>query len=161
CQAATCHRSSAVPNICVRRAREACADRERARRIDRTKFSHFLVASTGRPQRGEASERASLERDSELWSEVNPSRFPWEREGLAFIREALPPSAPYRGWANVEFVGDDGSINEIDCLVVGRTGIFLVELKGHPGRMSGNAHTWRWTPPEAGSTTRTIDNPLL
>ena len=102
-----------------------------------------------------------MERDSELWSEVNPSRFPWEREGLAFIRDALPPSAPYRGWANVEFVGDDGSINEIDCLVVGRTGIFLVELKGHPGRMSGNAHSWRWTPPEPGSTTRTIDNPLL
>ncbi len=102
-----------------------------------------------------------MERDSELWSEVNPSRFPWERAGLAFIRDALPPSTPYRAWANVEFVGDDGSINEIDCLVVSRTGIFLVELKGHPGRMGGNAHSWRWVPPEAGAAIKTIDNPLL
>ncbi|MEW6474682.1 MAG: BREX system serine/threonine kinase PglW [Actinomycetota bacterium] len=91
--------------------------------------------------------------------QVNQSRFPWEREGLAYIREALPPAPPYRAWANVEFIADDGSINEVDCLVVTRTGIYLIELKAWPGRISGNALGWRWTPPDA--KVRTVDNPLL
>lgn len=102
-----------------------------------------------------------MERDSKRWVEVNPSPFPWERDGQHFIRENLPDIEPYRAWANVEFIADDGSINEIDLLVVGRTGVFLVELKGWPGRISGDAQRWRWTPPERDAKPRTYDNPLL
>ncbi|GIJ34657.1 hypothetical protein Vse01_38050 [Micromonospora sediminimaris] len=29
-----------------------------------------------------------------------------------------PDVDPYHGWANVEFVGTDGSINEVDALVL-------------------------------------------
>lgn len=102
-----------------------------------------------------------MEEGSDLWVQVNQSRFPWEREGLAYIRDALPPAPPYRGWANVEFVADDGSINEVDCLVVTRTGIYLVELKAWPGRISGNAQGWLWTPPGPDAKVRNVDNPLL
>ena len=51
-------------------------------------------------------------------------------------------------------------MNEVDLLVVAATGIYLVEIKSHPGRMEGDAATWTWLPPEGGRE-RHFDNPLL
>lgn len=109
---------------------------------------------------GEASPR--VDRASNRWSEVNPSRFAWERDGLEQVRTGLPDVAPIRAWANVEFIADDGSINEIDLIVLTGAGLFLVELKAWAGRISaaGDPTQWRWTRP--GETTpRVTDNPVL
>lgn len=57
------------------------------------------------------------------------------------------------------FIGDDGTRNEVDMLVVSPTGVYLVEIKSHPGRMDGDAGTWVWTTPEGHR--RTFDNPLF
>jgi len=104
-----------------------------------------------------------MERGSSRWTEVNPSRFPWERAGLDYVRAGLPDVAPIRAWANVEFVGDDGSINEVDLIVLTGAGLFLVELKAWAGRIaavSGESGRWRWTRP--GETEPRIrDNPIL
>jgi hypothetical protein len=81
---------------------------------------------------------------SERWKEVTPSQFPWEREALAFVRERLGDHEPYRAWSNFEFIADDGAIYEIDLLVVSPKGFFLVEIKGRPGELRGDAGTWTW-----------------
>ncbi|MGR9105356.1 MAG: BREX system serine/threonine kinase PglW [Gammaproteobacteria bacterium] len=92
------------------------------------------------------------------WMEVTESQYPWEREALAYLRERLPDTEPFRAWSNFEFISDDGSINEIDLLVVSLDRIYLVEIKSRPGRVQGDSGTWTWS-----HEGRNIvdDNPLL
>jgi acyl carrier protein len=47
------------------------------------------------------------------WHQITPSEYPWEREALAFLLQRLPDHEPYRAWANLEFIAEDGSILEI------------------------------------------------
>src|SRR4051795_9951818 len=92
------------------------------------------------------------------WTQVTPSEYPWEREALAFLKERLPDFEPYRAWANFEFV-TDGTVSEVDVLVIARKAVFLVEIKSWPGQISGDAGTWMWSKP--GSPPRSRDNPYL
>lgn len=89
---------------------------------------------------------------------MTESKFPWEREALAFIRQRFPTHEPYRAWSNFEFIADDGSINEVDLLVFTPQGLFLVEIKSRPGRLTGDAGTWTWDHEGRRST---FDNPLI
>ena len=70
---------------------------------------------------------------SPRWRPIAPSEFSWEREALAFVRQGLPDQEPYLAWANFEFVAEDGSIHEVDLLVLTPKGLFLVEIKSRPG----------------------------
>jgi len=92
------------------------------------------------------------------WNAISPSSFPWEREALEFIREGLPDHDPYCAWSNFEFISDDGTINEVDLLVLTPQGFFLIEIKSNPGTLSGDATTWVWT---YEGRARTDDNPLF
>ena len=74
------------------------------------------------------------------WVEVTESQYSWEREALVYLREKLPDTEPFRAWSNFEFIADDGSINEIDLLVVSLYKIYLVEIKSRPGRVRGDSH---------------------
>lgn len=62
-----------------------------------------------------------------LWKQITPSDFSWEREALEYLRTQLPDHESYRAWANFEFIAQDGSINEIDLLVLTPKGLFLVQ----------------------------------
>jgi serine/threonine protein kinase len=95
---------------------------------------------------------------SERWKQITPSQFPWEREALDYVRERLPDIDPYRAWANFEFIADDGTINEVDLLVLTPRGFFLVEIKSRPGILSGDRATWVW---ESDGRSRTEDNPII
>ncbi len=95
---------------------------------------------------------------SERWKQITPSQFPWEREALDFVRERLPDIDPYRAWANFEFIADDGTINEVDLLVLTPRGFFLVEIKSRPGILSGDRATWVW---ESDNRSYTEDNPII
>lgn len=95
---------------------------------------------------------------SKNWTTVAESKFSWEREALEFVRERFPSHEPYRAWANFEFIADDGSINEVDLLVFSPEGFFLIEIKSHLGKLSGDAGTWTW---EHDGKLSTIDNPLI
>lgn len=92
------------------------------------------------------------------WTIVSESEFPWEREALAYIRERLPDCEPFRAWCNFEFIAEDGSLNEVDLLVVSRYKVFLVEIKSRPGLLQGDGGTWTWT---LDGKTRADDNPLI
>ena len=91
------------------------------------------------------------------WITVTESSFSWERDALNFIRERFPASELHLAWSNFEFIASDGSINEVDLLVFTPQGFFLIEVKSRPGRISGDAGTWKW---ESGATFA-VDNPLL
>lgn len=93
-----------------------------------------------------------------LWKQITPSDFSWEREALAYLKDKLPDHEPYRAWANFEFIAQDGSINEVDLLVLTPKGLFLVEIKSHPGEISGDAGSWVWT---HDGRRKVFDNPRL
>ena len=85
-----------------------------------------------------------MDSNSPRWKEITPSEFPWEREALAFVRARLPDHEPYRAWSNFEFIAEDGSINEVDLLLLTPKGFYLVEIKSRPGTVEGDAGTWAW-----------------
>jgi hypothetical protein len=95
---------------------------------------------------------------SQHWTTVAESAFPWEMAALRYLRERLPEQEPFRAWANFEFVADDGSINEVDLLVVSLYKMYLVEIKSRPGRVSGDTSTGTWS---HDGHTSIDDNPLL
>ncbi len=84
----------------------------------------------------------------DLWTQITPSEYPWEREALDYLKRRLPAHEPYRAWANFEFLLDS-AVSEIDVLVAVPKGLFLVEIKSWPGRLKGDAGTWRRTPPSS------------
>ncbi|MDQ2695475.1 MAG: protein kinase, partial [Pseudomonadota bacterium] len=92
------------------------------------------------------------------WTEVTGSRFAWEEEALRRLRGALPDTEPFRAWSNFEFIADDGSINEVDLLLVSLYKIYLVEIKSRPGRLTGDSGTWTWS---HDGRQWVDDNPLL
>lgn len=96
--------------------------------------------------------------DPPLWRE-GASPWPHEREALAFVRSRLPNHEPYRAWNNVEFIAEDGSVNEVDLIVVTGRGFFVVEIKSWPGTLFGDGQRWRLRRPNGSESL--IDHPLL
>ena len=92
------------------------------------------------------------------WTEITPSEYVWEREALEYLKARLPDGEPFRAWSNFEFIAEDGSINEVDLLVVSLYKVYLVEIKSWPGAVSGDQGTWRR---EAGRKVSLVDSPLL
>ncbi|TAH50404.1 MAG: BREX system serine/threonine kinase PglW [Betaproteobacteria bacterium] len=92
------------------------------------------------------------------WHVIAESNFAWEREALDWLRAQLPDREPWHVWSNFEFIDDQGKVNEVDALVLSPPGLFLVEIKSRPGRVSGDAHSWTWV---TDGHARTVDNPLL
>ena len=89
------------------------------------------------------------------WVQCTPSEFAWERAALAYLKEIIPDRAPYRAWANAEFLGQDGSVNEIDLLLITPAGITVLEVKSWSGTLVGDAGTWQQT------HRAPVDNPVI
>jgi serine/threonine protein kinase len=92
------------------------------------------------------------------WKSITPSAYRWEQDALTFVRERLPDLDPYRVWSNFEFIADDGTINEVDLLVLSPVGLFLVEIKSWPGMLRGDLMTWVI---EHDGRAHPHDNPLI
>ena len=91
---------------------------------------------------------------------MSDSAFDHEREALAWLRRELRDQDPNRGWSNFEFAARNGSLYEVDALVLTAAGLYLVEVKSHPGEIGGDGGTWQWAPPNRGRL-QTFDNPRL
>src|SRR5580698_4472063 len=91
------------------------------------------------------------------WKQFAESRYAHERDALEFLREVLQDRDPNFVYSNFEFIADDGSVNEIDALIVTQAGVFLIELKSRGGIVTGNRHLWDW---EKDGHTITVDSPL-
>ncbi len=92
------------------------------------------------------------------WTAFQKSEFAHEQSAIDLLAGALPDRPPFHAWSNFEFFADDGSINEVDALVVSARCIYLIEIKHWIGKISGNHQTWTRTTP---NRTFGVDNPLL
>ncbi|MBF9127694.1 BREX system serine/threonine kinase PglW [Plantactinospora sp. S1510] len=100
-----------------------------------------------------------MREDSPRWEQINPSAFPHEQDGLRELASYLPDAEPYHVWANVEFVGTDGSINEVDALILTRSGLYVLELKHWQGEIEGDGMLWMRRMPNG--RRRQVDNPYI
>lgn len=90
---------------------------------------------------------------------IGDSPYSWEREAIEFAFTAMPDADPFHARALVDLLDPStGSLYEIDLLVVGYSAIYLVEIKSHPGKITGEDVDWSWTPPEG--SPRYLKNPL-
>jgi serine/threonine protein kinase len=91
------------------------------------------------------------------WLERGLSEHPHERAALEHLRQGLPDHDPWHAWARLQFRALDGSENEIDLLVFGPAGFFLVEIKAWEGAIHGDQGTITLF---SGGRPRQVDHPL-
>ena len=90
------------------------------------------------------------------WFQPRRSTHTWEQEGLDHIRQLMPNTEPYRAWATFSFTAASGRTNECDLFIAVPGGLYLLELKGHPGRVVNHGDTWQFH----ADRVRTLKNPL-
>ena len=76
---------------------------------------------------------------SDHWKELGESPYPYEKEALAWVRSWFPEREPWHAFARFSFLASDGRDYEIDLLIAGPTGCFIIEIKGHEGVISGSS----------------------
>lgn len=91
------------------------------------------------------------------WSQERISPYSWEQDALDHVRQLMPHAEPYRAWATFSFTAQSGRVNECDLLIATPAGLFLVEIKSHPGQLRNTGATWNF---RGQDRTRTITNPL-
>ncbi|MFJ9700589.1 BREX system serine/threonine kinase PglW [Streptomyces fradiae] len=92
----------------------------------------------------------------EHWFQPRRSSYSWEQDGLDHIRQLMPKAEPYRAWATFSFTAASGRTNECDLFIAVPGGLYLLELKGHPGRVVNHGDTWQFH----ADRVRTLKNPL-
>lgn len=85
------------------------------------------------------------------------SPFPWEQEALDYVRALMPDAAPYWAYQNFSFTAFTGHVRQVDLFIATPGGLFLIEIKSHPGVAANHGSTWIF---KDGTATRTIENPL-
>lgn len=93
-----------------------------------------------------------MREDSPLWRVMGDPAQAQEAAALAKVKELLPDDGIARAWVNITFTDTDGRLNEVDALILTRSGLWVVELKGWHGEIKGDQQTWR-------HADRTYDNP--
>jgi serine/threonine protein kinase len=97
-----------------------------------------------------------LSGQSQRW-QGQRSAYSWEQSALEHIKAQLPDAEPYRAWQTFTFTADKGHVREVDLLIATPGGLFLVEIKSHPGTAANHGSTWMF---RDGDKIRTIENPL-
>lgn len=65
-----------------------------------------------------------------------------EAKALDHVRRMLPDSTMWHAWSNFSFPDSSGHINEVDLLLLAPQGLFLIELKGWRGDITGRINAW-------------------
>ena len=97
-----------------------------------------------------------LSGQSQRW-QGQRSAFSWEQSALDYIKAQMPDAEPYRAWQTFTFTTDRGHVREVDLFIATPGGLFLVEIKSHPGTATNHGSTWTFRDADK---TRTIENPL-
>src|SRR5450756_301126 len=97
-----------------------------------------------------------LSGQSQRW-QGQRSAYSWEQSALEHVKAQMPDAEPYRAWQTFTFTGDKGHVREVDLLIATPGGLFLVEIKSHPGTATNHGSTWML---RDGDKTRTVENPL-
>ena len=82
-----------------------------------------------------------------------------EAEAIDFLREVLPDRDPFHFWGLIRHTDTSGRLHELDAIVLGRYGLYVVEIKSHPCTFDdADGIDWELRWPQ-GHTTR-MTNPL-
>lgn len=95
-----------------------------------------------------------MKADSSYWIVMGPPATPAEKVALDAFREVLPEDGITTAWVNLTFIDNNGRSGEIDVLLLTRSGLYVVELKGWHGRIVGNTQRWF-------HNARNVENPWL
>jgi len=85
--------------------------------------------------------------------------YPWERQALDLVYQhaSLADTDPHQAWELHELYDpSSGRLYELDLLFLSRQGLFLIEIKSHPGVLTGDIVDWTIT---EGGRHRTIECP--
>ncbi|MEU4450203.1 BREX system serine/threonine kinase PglW [Nocardioides sp. NPDC023903] len=85
---------------------------------------------------------------------MGPAATPAEQKALDDFRELLPEDGITTAWANLTFIDNNGRSAEIDVLLLTKSGLYVVELKGWHGTIRGTSQRWD-------HGTRNVENPWL
>lgn len=88
-----------------------------------------------------------------------PTPYPWERQALDLVyrHESVSDTDPHQAWELHELYDPStGRLYELDLLFLSRQGLFLVEIKSHPGVLTGDIVDWTIT---EGATRRSMECP--
>jgi serine/threonine protein kinase len=94
--------------------------------------------------------------ESQRWQGPK-SDYPWEQDALQYIKAQMPEAEPYRAWQTFTFTAASGHVREVDLFIAMPGGLFLVEIKSHPGTATNNGSSWLF---RQDGRTWTYDNPL-
>lgn len=83
-----------------------------------------------------------MKSDSALWRVLGEPAQAHEAAALERLRELLPDDGIATAWVNVTVVSPGGRADEIDALVLTRAGLFVLELKGWHGIITGTMASW-------------------
>lgn len=81
-----------------------------------------------------------------------------ERKAFELVVSELPDTDPYHLWGFIDLVDPGGRRYDLDLLIIGYHAIYLVEVKSHPGTLTGDAVDWTFTFPGGGRAV--MENPL-
>ena len=70
------------------------------------------------------------------WPDVGESATP--AEDIDAIKAILPNGSLVWAWSNLSFISVNGRMAEVDLLLLTRSGLTVIELKGQRGRFTGN-----------------------
>lgn len=99
-----------------------------------------------------------MQSSSGHWVVVGQSATAAEQAALDAVRELLPDDGITHAWANLTFVSRDGRTSEVDVLLLTKSGLFVVELKGWHGTVTCELNTWTQ---DTGRTIRPFRNSYL
>ncbi|WP_199814783.1 NERD domain-containing protein, partial [Streptomyces sp. NRRL WC-3549] len=118
-----------------------------------------MTATGGDPGLGRAAAapKPGPAKPAQQWFQERLSPYSWEQDALDHVRRLLPAVEPHRAWATFSFTAQSGRVNECDLLVAVPAGLFLVEIKSHPGELRNTGSTWSF---RGRDRVRTINNPL-
>ncbi|MFD5237334.1 BREX system serine/threonine kinase PglW [Streptomyces tendae] len=116
-----------------------------------------MTAQSGTSASRPGAPKPGPPRPARQWFQERPSPYPWEQDALDHVRALMPQAEPFRAWATFSFTAMSGRVNECDLLIAVPAGLFLVEIKGHPGQLRNTGSTWNFQGPDR---MRTINNPL-
>ena len=100
-----------------------------------------------------------MDAKSDQWISMGPSASTQEEQALAMLRSLLNDHPTTWAWSNLSFISPDERVSEVDVILLHRTGLYVIELKGYHGTIAGDQQTWRLTGPEG--QVRTERNPRL
>lgn len=100
-----------------------------------------------------------MQADSPRWHPGGPAATPAEQHALDQLRALLPEAPTTFAWPNVTFIDEQGRLSEVDVVLLHRSGLFLLELKGWHGEIRGTQQEWRIVRPNRAD--ELVPNPLF